>query len=221
MKSKSVSVDIITATKRTGWEDLAQRSLRNQTVKYNQWIVVSEIPLPIMTIEAPKKIRKYNLNRSYNHAIKFSTADYILFYDDWIELEPHTLQYLLETATPKRLVTTATHENDKFDARYLGLDVPHPCLPDEWEMNVGLAPRQALLDVGGFDEEFDDRWAWGNVDFAERAAMLGYEVWIDERVQPRLIPHGRNTERENNGEFSAQRLRDIRAGKRPLKCNYL
>jgi len=217
----SPEVDVLTVTKRTGWEKMALDSLARQTVAYNKYIVISSVPLKIDYIIEPKPLRKYNLNRAYNEGFRHLESEYVLLYDDFIELEPTTIEYLLETSRPNRIVTTATHENGEQDGRYLGLDTPHRCRADEWEINVAMAPTKLFFELGGCDEEYDDRWAWGNVNLAQRAEMIGYETWIDERVKPKLIPHKRDTSRENNYDFNEKRINEIKLGKRPISCDYL
>ena len=50
---------------------------------------------------------------------------------------------------------------------------------DEWEMSWACAPLSALEDLGGFDEDYETAWGWGNVDMAHRAMISNYEIWVD------------------------------------------
>lgn len=52
-------------------------------------------------------------------------------------------------------------------------------IPLEWEANWGCFPKQAWLDVGGFDERFDAGWGYDNCDFADRAQLAGYRIFLD------------------------------------------
>lgn len=52
-------------------------------------------------------------------------------------------------------------------------------IPLEWEANWGMFPRQAWTDVGGFDEDYDRGWGYDNCDFADRAQMAGYRIFLD------------------------------------------
>jgi hypothetical protein len=102
----------------------------------------------------------------------------------------------------------------------MGFDLPRPCLAEEWEENVGLAPLDILRELGGYDEEYDNGWAWNNCNVAERAEMLGCNFILDESNNPQLLEHD-IIQIEPNGEFHAKRIREIREGTRPLKVNYL
>jgi hypothetical protein len=234
------SFTVLTVSRRTGWEDRASRCLVEQVAigQRLDWLTISEPgPEPMSSIykssdlgvmlfkevvRAPTATRKSNLNASLNAGLKYITTDYVIFYQDFIDLQPDCFKKLLALATPDTFVTTATINADgKHDARYLGLDCPHPCKPEEWEANVAIAPMSVIRELGGFDEEYDDGWSWDNVNLAERAAILGCKFIIDETNCPRLLPHDKSDIKELNGEFHAQRMREIRAGDRPLRLDYL
>lgn len=216
-------VSVLTVSKRTGWEKGALECLRDQTFRDFKWVVVAEKPLKVKYITAPPKTRVSNLNASLNKGLKFCKGEFVVFYQDFIELEEDTIEKLVELADDKTFVTTLT-KNPKGtpeDPRYLGVDCPRPCTPEEWEANVAIAPMEAIRELGGFDEEYDDGWSWDNVNLAERAAMLGYKFVLDESNRPQLLYHEKETTIEPNGERHAQVMRDIQEGKRPLKCDYL
>ena len=50
--------------------------------------------------------------------------------------------------------------------------------------------------------------------------MLGCNFILDESNNPLLLEHD-IIQIEPNGEFHAQRMREIKAGTRPLKLNYI
>lgn len=219
-------LSVLTVSKRAGWEEQAYACLNNQTYKDYEWIVVSELPLVVDHLKAPNKIRTSNLNASLNHGLRHCNGRYVVFYQDFIIIAPGTLKRLVAAADKTGgFVTTATHEAGVFDGRYTGVDCLRPCLPEEWEANVAIAPMDAIRALGGFDEEYDDGWSWDNVNLAERAAMLGYTFWIDEAIQPQLLPHPKEPELHPdwtpNGEFHAERMRAIKDGRHPLRCDYL
>lgn len=226
---------VLTVSRRTGWEAAAMRSLDDQTRPDFTWTVVQESGyedclsnsawLLVPRVSAPTKNRRSNLNASLNAGLKRITTDYVIFYQDFIDLPPDCFEKLLALAKPSTFVTTATINPDgQHDARYTGLDCPRPCRPEEWEANVAIAPMAVIRELGGFDEEYDNGWSWDNVNLAERATMLGCKFVIDETNCPRLLPHDKPSAEllaRLNGEFHAQRMREIRAGKRSLKLSYL
>lgn len=225
-------ISVLTVTKRTGWESIAEESLLAQTYQDFEWIVVTEYPLNFTKLNptilpAPPKTKVSGLNASNNTGLKFCKGKFVVFYQDFIILPPDCLEKLVALADNKTFVTTVTKnpEGEEEDERYLWVDQPRPCLPEEWEENVGLAPMKILKQLGGYDEDYDNGWAWNNVNVACRAEMLGCKFICDESNRPQLIHHKKEPELNPNiplnGEFHEQRMIDIQNGKHPLKNPYL
>lgn len=230
MSTKSFSV--LTVSKRTGWELMAIDSVAAQTTQPEKWFVITENP-PILEgpltkqiyqYRAPKKTRLSNLSASLNEGLRHITTDYVIFYQDFIELKEDCFEKLLELATPSTFVTTCTPNYDgSDDGRYTGTAAPRSCTPAEWEANVAIAPMAIIRELGGFDEEYDDGWAWDNVNIADRAAMLGAKFICDESNRPKLYPHEMSSHLTipPNGDRHAATMRAIREGRKPLKLPYL
>jgi hypothetical protein len=209
---------VLTVSKRSGWEAIAAESIDRQTVKPEAWITIQE------GVNSPPKTKLSNLNASLNVGLRQITSEYVIFYQDFIELPEDCFEKLLSLADSRTFVTTCTPNYDgSDDRRYTGVDKPRKCRPEEWETNVGLAPMSALRELGGYDEEYDWGWSWDNVNVAQRAAMLGYKFILDESNRPKLYPHemSSHTTIPLNLERHANTIRDIRNGKRPLKNTYL
>ena len=228
------SFTILTVSKRTGWEEIAERSIHRQTIKPAEWIVVAENTIPHTSnyfegwkktiIEAPPKTKASNLNASLNAGLRLIDTDYVIFYQDFIELKEDCFEKLLSLADEKTFVTTCTPNYDgSDDGRYTGADLPRPCRPEEWEANVALAPMALIRELGGFDETYDDGWSWDNVNLAQRAAMLGARFIIDESNRPKLFPHEMSSHETLplNGERHSAIMKDIREGVKPIKLDYL
>jgi len=227
------TVDVLTVSKRKGWEQLASECMLNQTMHPRKWIVVHEDdlewpaePKPEI-IKAPLKKYHSNLNASLNEGLRHCTAEYVLFYQDFIELQPNTIEKLVKAAEEtKGFVTTATINPDgNHDDRYTGLDDIRLIYPEQWETNVAIAPLKALRELGGFDEEYDKGWSWDNCSVAVRADMLGYNFYIDESIKPKLHFHVKEPDADPTLELNDVRhemsMAMIRAGKKPIKLNYL
>lgn len=229
---------VVTISKRRGWEALAYQSIRKQTVQPEKWVIVQEDGpvmvsflselynggLPVSQVTAPEAIRPSNLNAATNEGLRQVDSDYVIFYQDFIELPEDCFEKLLALADDKTFVTTCTPNYDgSDDGRYLGVDGPRPCRPAEWEINVAIAPMKALRELGGFEEELDLGWSWDNVNVAERAALLGYKFAIDESNRPKLLPHEMTSrlQLELNGDRHARIMEEIRKGIRPIKSKYL
>lgn len=232
---------VLTVTKRRGWWDQAVKSYRGQTVR-PYWLVVSEpgakpdwsqhyhVRESAEWIAAPPARRVSNLNASLNRGL-FTAADninYIIFWQDFIELQPSTFERLITHArNTGGFVTTATINPDGTnDHRYTGMNgLRELDDPAEWEANVAIAPMQALRELGGFDEEYDDGWSWDNRNVAERAAMLGYKFYIDESLRPELAFHVKVPDEDPtlqmNAGFHAVRMGQTRDGLYPIRLPYL
>lgn len=226
------SATILTVTKREGWFRRARQQYRQQTIQ-PRWLIVNEpycIPRdngPATWFTAPPKKRRSNLNASLNHGLKQVKTPLVIFYQDFIDLPDDCFQQLIRDAQETNgFVTTATINPDgNHDSRYLGVDMVRECQPAEWEANVAIAPMKAIRELGGFDESYDDGWSWDNVNLAERAAMLGYKFYIDERIKPRLLYHPKEPDLDPtliiNGGYHERRMAEIRAGEYPLKLPYV
>lgn len=237
---------VLTASKRTGWEEMAFESIARQTIKPFRWNIIYENKSSYLWFsenekmklksvnksgvwpylsKAPKQKRLSNLNASLNSGLKLileDKVDYVIFYQDFIELKEDCFEKLLELATPTTFVTTCTpNYNGSDDGRYTGTDLPRPCRPEEWEANVAIAPMQLLKDCGGFDERLDNGWAWDNALLARKAAMLGAKFICDESNRPRLYPHEMSSHDTlpKNAQLCEQIITNIRNGKEPISCN--
>lgn len=219
---KDKTYDIVTVSKRYGWVKGAIDQVNAQTIQPNKWIVIQE------GHNAPPRREGTvsNLNASLNKGLRKVTAEYVIFYQDFIELPPDCFEKLLALASPDTFVTTcAPNADGTDDTRYLGMDGPRPCEPAEWETNVAIAPMGVMRELGGFDEEYDKGWSWDNVNIAERADMLGCKFIIDESNRPKLLFHVKepdlNPDIPLNLERHEQTMADIRTGKRTLRNPYL
>jgi hypothetical protein len=230
------SFSCLTISKREGWEKLAADSIKRQTAQPDSWILVTENLkksffafrehgyYPSILQPAPKNRKPSNLNASLNAGLKLINTDYVIFYQDFIELKEDCFEKLLSLGDEKTFVTTCTPNYDgSDDGRYTGIDLPRPCRPEEWEANVALAPMRLLRELGGFEEELDWGWSWDNVHLAKRAAMLGARFVLDESNRPRLLPHEMKSRKglTLNGEWCEKDIELIRQGKKPIKLPYL
>jgi hypothetical protein len=212
------SFSCLTVSKRQGWQARAAEQVHAQTAQPKQWIIIQE------GVNAPKKVRASNLNASLNAGLRQVKAEYVIFYQDFIDLPKDCFKKLLFLADEKTFVTTATINDDgSDDARYTGTDEVRRIRPEQWEANVSIAPMKVLKELGGFEEELDNGWSWDNVHLAQRAAMLGCKFLIDEGNRPQLLPHEQTSKLKLtiNDRRCADSIARIRLGTDPIKCNYL
>lgn len=223
------SFSVLTVSKRVGWEPVALESMAWQLAQPDKWVIVTENPLDIpperaTVIPAPPKKRVSNLNASLNTGLRLITSDYVVFYQDFIDLMPDCFEKLLDLADEKTFVTTCTPNYDgSNDSRYIGSNDVHECPPRHWEANVAIAPMKIIRELGGFDEEYDNGWSWDNVNLAHRAFLLGCKFLIDETNRPTLLPHelGDHLNLPSNADRHAQTMEAIMHKERPLRLRYL
>ena len=223
---------LLTVSKRDGWFERACEQVAKQIKKPNKWIIISEKPLemhvdmpcPVEFWPAPLQVRASNLNASLNEGLRHVDTPYVVFYQDFIDLNYDCFSKLMKLVNENTFVTTCTPNYDgSDDGRYTGLKKPRECRPEEWEANVAAAPMDIIRALGGFDEEYDLGWSWDNVNLAERAAILNCNFILDESNRPKLLPHELTSklELELNAERHARTMDEIRNELRPLNCGYL
>lgn len=230
------SFSVLTVSKRTGWFDRQVKQFSKQVCphcdtlyKPDKWIIVPESPIevyespiPIEIWPAPRKVHRSNLNASLNEGLRHITSEYVIFYQDFIDLQSDCFEKLLALADPETFVTTCTINDDgSMDGRYANVDAAYECQPNFWEANVAIAPMRAIRQLGGFDESYDKGWSWDNVNLAERAQMIGCKFMIDETNNPKLLFHEKETKIPPNGDRHAATMKKIKEGFLPLRLNNL
>lgn len=206
---------VLTVSKRSGWQKQARIQLKKQTVGDDfPWVVIQE------GVNAPPKLRKSNLNASLNAGLKMVHTPYVVFYQDFIDLQPDAIEKLLELVDERTFVTCLP-EGDPREPRF-GTK-PEAIEPRDWETMFAAAPMGIIKVLGGFDEDYDNGWSWDNVNLAERAEILGARFILDPTNRPTLLHHERtdHISLPLNGLRHNRTMDDIRSGKKPLCLNYL
>ena len=184
---------------------------------------------------------KPDLNRAYNKMLKRAKGELIVFLQDYITIQPNGLeQFWLSyqeggkkhqspfTTSPVGKVkrkehisgstwTLADPEWDWRGSRYGEIEW------NEWEIDWGAAPKWALFEIGGFDEELDHpRWGFDNVNVGLRASLAGYKFYNlqDNKAtgldHDEMMAHPFRSMRDP--DFHNERLEEFRRG---LQIDYL
>ncbi len=232
-----MKISIISPTIRLEGLEIVEKGLKRQSIGYDEWLVGSAIkPL----ISEPKWVKcsfkggYWDLNRSMNLLIKESVGDLIVSVQDYTFINPEALEKFAfyYERNPKSIISGI---GDKYDEVYPVVGGRNWIDPRrtkggfrevEFNMiegNFCAFPKQAFIDVGGFDESLDFK-GFG-LDFyslLDRIDIMGgYKFYLDETNESFSLNHGRvsNWDKDN---ISAEMYTEIRKEylKNPI-LNYL
>lgn len=189
-------LSVITPTSR-GKEavELVEKALSRQTYQDFEWIVEEK--------SSHRKGMVWNLNYDYNKAIKKSKGDLIISWQDWTYAKPDTLEKFAFhfTQEPKTLVTAVGNKYSDETWLVTTWQDPrkrsdqgtfYPCYFNDIEFNLCSIPRQALYDVGGFDESLDAGYGMDGYSVVDRINLLGgYDFKIDQTIESFSLEHER------------------------------
>ncbi len=210
-------ISVITPTVRPELMPMVAKCLRRQTYKDFEWLVCSPpkfkeelekvIDIPFVFVEEPPKKEGdyYGLCKAMNALYKSSSGELIVEIVDGIWFSPDTLEKLWShyIANPRACVTTVGNQYKKeIDGKYEELVWKDPRIrsdfgsfyevpPSEMELCIASIPRQAIIECGGIDEEYDKGAAVGEKEMCWRLDQLGYKFFIDQTIEYRAIQHPR------------------------------
>ena len=215
-----VKLSIITPTNRPDSLALVDIALQRQTSKDFEWITIAPKGYdygsikPDITLDDPvKNVGDYwSLFKAYNKAIEAANGEYILSVQDFTFFDSDTVKKLLFNMKPYRLITGVGHKYEKVypekgpiiwtDPRVDGSNDLKEC-PASWiEFNLGCFPKQAVYDIGGFDEYLDAFAGMCGLDVVDRLKIKGgYEFMIDQSMHSYSTDHGRPPQWEERGSI--------------------
>lgn len=206
-------VSVITPTVRRDGLNVVREALKKQTFRDFEWLTGSPFePL----FEEATHIQDdfvggyWSLNRIYNALLKSANGEIIVSLQDNIYIPPDGLQKFvdnLKTLGKQALISGVGDQyarvgkygkpelkiwNDPRKTTQYG--TLYECTFPDCEWNWCAFYKQALIDVGGFDEELDltcrgvDAFA---VD--ERLNDLGYKFYLDQTNESFTIRHDRSS----------------------------
>lgn len=222
---------------------------RKEIIEQLGWIYVEPPP--------KKPGMWWNLDASLNKMIRQTKGDLIVQINDYVYAPPDGLQKFVDrhNQEPKAFVSGVSDQflspipddpkglysvwnewpgipsgekvfsDPRKASNYTGFYLTIPLL---WEGNWGMYPRQAWVDVGGYDEAFDQGWGADNSEFTERATLNGYHTFLDTENEVFCWSHiklfdeqkHRDTAPNNNALYS-KLSRMWYQGLAPTKLNYV
>lgn len=175
----------------------------------------------------------YRLNGAWNEAFRKAKGELIVSIVDGLWFDPLTLEKFWShyQSNPKALVSGIGHQYERVEN-----GKPEGCMwrdprvktefgtfyevsPRDVEYCVTSVSRQAILDVGGVDEEFDKYAALSEKEMNYRMDKVGYKFFIDQSMEYRAIHHPRLSEEweeryQKGCEYFDKCLKEIFTGKR-------
>ena len=234
-----IKISVVTPSVRSNLLPIVEKCLKRQTFKDCEWLIVG--PVKEANIKEPPKKEGdyYALNKAWNKAYHNAKGDLIVSIVDGLWFPPDTLAKLWShyEANERACVSCIGHqyqgvENGKpermvwQDPRIHGdersfYEVKHP----EMELCVASFPKQAVVDVGGVDEEFDKYAALSEKEMMARMYKAGYTLWLDKTIEYRAIQHPRLSEDwdehfQKGVEYYNKCMTEIAEGKR-LRLTYI
>jgi len=231
-------LSVITPTVRHEGLKLVEKALKQQTMEY-EWIIGSPTP-PTLTIpyiwveDPPKRDGDYwTIYKCYNEMVRRAKGDLIISWQDYTYARPDTLERLWfhHRAEPKTLVGVVGNkysdetwrvktwkdprETDKFGSFY-------PCYFNDVEWNLCAVPRDAIYEVGGFDEELDKYSSLCGLDVLARLNFKGgYDFKLDQSIKTFSTEHGRLPEWDKFSPFNGVWERKLKEYKTNPILGYL
>lgn len=198
----------------------------------------------------------WNLDASLNKAIRQAKGELIVQLNDYVYVPPDGIQKFVSrhTQEPNGLISGVSDQylappSDDPKGLYSVWNTPlgipggqkvfsdprkeannqgfYLTIPLLFEGNWCAYPRQAWVDVGGYDEAFDAGWGYDNVEFAERTTFYGYHVFLDTENEVQCWSHirlfdeqRRRDEAPNNNTLYSYLSRAWYKKLAPTKLNY-
>jgi hypothetical protein len=190
MNTQAPRITVITPSIRPEGVEVVKHTLEGQTLRDFEWIPKLSVPGPVP-----------DLCRSCNDALRDARGELIVFVQDYIKLAPDALQraWMNYKKHPNTAFTSPVGKT--FDwisvvwewRKHTPIDTVLEYY--QWEIDFGYIAKSAILEVGGFDEDYDSGFGWENVDLAYRLSKMGVEFRCDPDNlavaldHDRFIPH--------------------------------
>ncbi len=204
-----VKISILTPTIRPTGLKLVEKALKSQLFEDFEWLVGSPFKPDVDCVWVKDNFKDgyWSLNRIYNALIKKAKGELLVSWQDFIWAPKEALdkfwygyqqtkgivtgvgdQYsqLNEYGKPECKIWSDPRKTSEYGSFY-------EIHPDDAEFNFCAFPKQAALDVGGFDSGLDLIGVGGDqLQFCERIDVLKkYRFFIDQTNESFTLRHGR------------------------------
>lgn len=240
-------ISVTTPSVRSEFLPIVGKCLQRQTFKDFEWLIGSPQDLSLaidreighnyeytLIPEPPKQEGDYyGLNKCWNSLFKASKGELIVNITDGIWFEPTLLENLWNQyqINSKACISCVGSQYDQLingkpehmvwrDPRIRSDQGSfYEVESSEMELCIASFPKQAVIDIGGFDEKYDQGAALSEKEAMLRAQKMGYKMYLDQTLEYRAISHPRLSKEWDDKykiatEMYLQDIKDVIAGKR-------
>lgn len=239
---KNPKISVITPSTRNEMLPIVEKCLKRQDFTDFQWIVVGPIDItsvkPDLILKDPPKQEGdfYTLCKGWNKAYAHAKGELIINIQDGLWFPPDTLSkfWYHYQNNPRSILSAIGHQYDQMDDRGVPTnkmwhdprsktgvsfeEVP----PSEIEFCMSSIPKQALLECGGIDEEYDTAAAVCEKEMCWRLNKMNWDFYIDHTIEYKAIHHPRLNDAwdkvylEKSTPLFTRHMAEITAGTRKL-----
>lgn len=203
-------ISVITPSTRPEFLPIIEKCLKRQDFDSFEWIITSPIEItsvkPDLLLKDPPKQEGdfYTLCKGWNKAYAHAKGELIVNIQDGLWFPPDTLSkfWFHYQNNPRSLFSAIGHQYEGFDDRGVPLNkVWHDprsktisfeeVAPSEIEFCMSSIPKQALVECGGFDEEYDTAAAVGEKEMCWRLNKMNWDFYISQDIEYKAIHHPR------------------------------
>lgn len=237
-------ITIVTPSVRHEMLEVMDKCLKRQDFQNFEWLIISptDPKLGRWLQDPPKKEGDfYALCKAWNKGFGEAKGELIISIQDGIWFPPDMLSrfWAHYQNNPKGLVTAVGHQYDQIDKYGKPTNMMwqdprarmdqgsfYEVAPSEMEFAVCSVPKQALIDCGGIDEDYDKGAAVGEKEMCWRLDKLGYKFYIDQTIEYWAIHHPRLTKDWDEkyqiaSDLFVNHMRQLSEGQRTLNVGYL
>lgn len=207
-------ITCITPSVRPELLPIVEKCLKRQDFTDWEWIITSPVEIKTVTPtlllkDPPRALHDFwSLCKGWNKSYAKARGELIVNIQDGIHFPPDVLsKFWFHYQNNKRtLVSAIGHQYEGFDDRGVPLnkvwhdprvktgitfeEVP----PSEMEMVMCSISKQALLECGGIDEEYDTCNGAQEKEMCWRLNKLNWDFYIDHTIEYKAIHHPRLTD---------------------------
>lgn len=240
-------ISVITPSTRNDLLPIVEKCLKRQDFTDFEWIIVSPIEItsvkPDLLLKDPPKNEGdfWSLCKGWNKAYAHAKGDLIVNIQDGIWFPPDVLSkmWFHYQKQPRILVSAIGHQYDQLD----DLGIPtnkvwsdprakvhisfEDISPADCEMVMCSVPKQALVECGGIDEEYDTCNGAQEKEMCWRLNRMNWDFFIDHTIEYKAIKHPRLSDnwddvyKNKTTPLFTRHMMEITAGARPLNVQEL